>query len=119
MTDAPECPTCDFVTLEPKKSVENNEVIEDGWYCPDCESTYDGDTVFSWEDVDWPVWIEYESYNDTWRMYDLFLRQTGIHEDAMPDGFTEMKYTVFSVWFKITEDGTVHGPYDDRNGELI
>lgn len=114
-----ECPECGFEELEPRKTVENNEVIEgDGQYCPECEAEFGEDTVLDWDDIDFPVWIEWESYNDTWRMYDKFFRKTGLHEDVTVD-LRDMKYTVFHVWFRVDEDGSVEGPYDSKRGELI
>jgi len=114
------CPECGYDSLEVKKSVENNEVIEGGHYCPDCGEDFEEDTVLSWDDVAFPVWIEMQMYHDNWEMYRNFLRQTGLHEDAegMPS-LRDMKYTVCSLYFKVTESGEVEGPYNSRRGELI
>jgi predicted RNA-binding Zn-ribbon protein involved in translation (DUF1610 family) len=114
------CPECRYEPLEVKKSVENNEVVKGGYYCPDCGEDFAEDTVLRWDDVDFPYWIDYEPYDDNWQLYRDFLYATGLHEEAvgMPP-LRDMKYTVFTVWFKITEDGEVEGPYDSRGGELI
>jgi len=112
-----ECPNCGFDPLERRKQVVNNEVKEKGWYCPDCENEWDEDTTFRWEDCDFPLWIEYEHYEDNYEMLRKVEYQTNLLQDRIPAG--EMKYTVFTAWFKIDEDGSVEGPYDSRGGELV
>lgn len=112
-----ECPNCGHHPIERKKEVVNNEVKEKGYYCPDCKTDYSDNTTFEWESLDFPLWIEWESYEDNWGMLRHVERQTGVPEDRIPAG--EMKYTVFCVWYKVEEDGTVKGPYDSRGGEKI
>lgn len=111
-----ECPECGYYPLEVKKSIEDNEVVEGGHYCPDCGTDYGEDTVLDWDNVDWPVWIHWESYNDSWDMYRRFLRESGLHEDVAGDQ-RQMKYTVFSVWFRIDKDGSVNGPFENKGDD--
>lgn len=117
---AKQCPECGFDSLETKKTVENNEVIEGGWYCPNCEATFDSDVAIDWDDIDFPVWIGYESYNDTWEMWREFKYSTNFYDgDYNREAPRDMKYTTFTVWFKVNEYGSVEGPYDEKEGELI
>lgn len=69
------------------------------------------------EDLDMPIWVEMESYQDNYELWDNFWRQTGV--DEIPSDLKqEMKYSVFSVWYKVTEQG-VEGPYNEKKGELV
>lgn len=113
------CPECGFEELEPKKRVENNEVVEGGLYCPDCETEFKDDETLQWDDIDFPVWIEYEAYDDTFSLLRSFEYQTNLHRgdhDGTP-GLRDFKYTVFCVWYKVEKDGTVTGPYANRGDE--
>lgn len=99
-----ECVECNQNVENPK---ENNEGE------PVCINCY----VTTLDDINLPVWIEMESYNDNYELWDAFWRQTGVDEiDSSLK--KEMKYAVFYVWYKITEDG-VEGPYDKKKGELM
>ena len=115
------CLDCGYDSLEPKKKVtDDNDVVVGGMYCPDCGAEYDEDTVLRWDDVDFPVWISREWRDSKWDFYRDFLRTTGLHDDA--HGFPnvrDMKYTSILVYFKVTEDGDVEGPYDEKRGELL
>ncbi len=89
-----------------------SDVEEDGddVLCESCAET-------EWSDLDFPLWIDVEHYEDNWEMVERVNWATGIDMDKIPSD--EMKYTVFSVWFKITEGGLVKGPYDEKRGEKI
>lgn len=117
-TEGLECPECREATIEPKKKIVDNEVTVGGRYCASCGTDFDEGVKLSWDEIDFPVWIDWESYNDSWDMLRKFQYKTGLHDSAA-DGLTDMKYTVFSVWFRIDEDGSVNGPYDEKRGELI
>lgn len=69
------------------------------------------------ENLDFPVWVEWESYNDTYGLLENFCYHTGLDHEDVPIA-REMKYTVFCVWYKVTEDG-VEGPYSEKGGELL
>lgn len=70
-----------------------------------------------WGELDFPVWIHVEHYEDNWEFLRRFVEETGVDKHETPrEGF---KYCVFSVWFKVTEDGKRHGPYDDKRGDPI
>jgi len=112
-----QCPHCGFSPLEQRKQVIDNEVQERGWYCPNCQYEYDEGTTFRWEELDFPLWVEISHHDDSWGMLREVAYQTTVPEDRIPAG--EMKHTVFHVWFKITKDGSVAGPYDSKRGELV
>jgi len=116
--DTPSCPECGFDELEVSKSVENNEVQHDGWYCPDCEATFEDDTVLEWNSLSFPLWVEMESYNDNYQLLDSLCYQHNVHRDVVPNK-RAMKYSVFTVWYKIEGNGGVNGPYASRNGEEL
>lgn len=111
------CPDCTDFDLEPRKRVEDNEVVESGWYCPNCEESFDEDTTFSWSEIDFPVWIERSYRNYNWHLAELFRRQTGLHSSVSLG--REFKYDGVIVWWKVTEDGDVEGPYDEKRGERL
>lgn len=114
------CPDCGYDELEVKKSIERNEVIEGGRYCPDCGSDFDEGVTLQWDDIEFPVWVEMESYNDHWELWDTFRWDVNYYDgDRNRSAPSDMKYTVFSVYYKVEEDGSVEGPYDSKNGDLL
>jgi len=110
MTDY-ECPDCEA----------DLESVSNGWYCPDCTDSWSEDRLEelnkTWGDVDFPFWVEWESYDDTYGLARNVARQTDVPMDDIPSG--DMKYTVFTVWFRIDEHGGVYGPYDRKAGEKL
>lgn len=120
-TDDPpvyECIECGHEPLQVRKFVEDNEVQESGWYCPDCEETYEETETLEWGQLDFPVWFSFESYNDNYELLRRFCRCEGIREDIVPDK-REFKYCIFEAWFKVTEGGSLQGPYDSKRGERL
>lgn len=113
------CPACGFEELEPNKEVVNNEVREAGCYCPDCEATFTDDETLHWDDIDFPVWVEYESYDDDYQLLRNFARQADLYRgdyNGSP-GYGDFKYTVFYVYYKVERDGSVTGPYANKGDE--
>lgn len=105
-----ECPDC-------AGSVEE---VSNGWYCSACQHGHDAEEVEyerGFGDLDFPIWVEWESYNDTYGLLDNFCYQTGLEHEDVPIA-RDMKYTVINVWFKVTRDG-VEGAYDEKNGEKL
>lgn len=99
-----ECAECSQPVEKPKENKDGNPVHEKCY-------------TKTLDDLDLPEWIKMESYQDNYELWDSFWRQTGV--DEIPDDLKgEMKYTVFTAWYKVTEDG-VEGPYDEKNGELM
>jgi len=101
-----DCATCGTVVSRAKSDIPTDG--GGGYICDDCASPQE------WDDVEFPVWVDVEYYDDTWGLGRNFCRQTGLPEGEMT---REMKYTVFRAWYKVLEDGTVEGPYTERNGE--
>lgn len=69
-----------------------------------------------WGDLDFPIWVEWGDYNDTWKLADNIEFQHDV--DDVPD-YSTFKYVQYKVWFKIEEDGSVEGPFDEKEGEKI
>lgn len=113
------CPECGYDEVEVKKEVVENEVREGGTYCPDCQSNFKETEVLQWDEIDFPVWLSYESYDDGFGLLRDFEHKTGLHRgdyDGMPN-VRNFKYTVFHVYFKIEEDGSISGPYAEKGDE--
>lgn len=79
-------------------------------YCPECgNDEWETETKYDMDDVDFPVIIEYEAYEDTYGMWDRFTEHvfgTRLKESQIanvPDSLPPMKYTVFTTYWKITE----------------
>lgn len=68
-----------------------------------------------WDDIDFPVWIHYEFYDDTHEMLRDFEAKTGF-DGELPRGH-EMKYTTLVRWYKVEADGSVKGPYKNKGDE--
>lgn len=70
--------------------------------------------------ADFPVWFDYEIYNDTWDLNRAAQRALDIDDEDARQFFGQSgKYMVFSVWFKITENGDIKGPYREKEGEEL
>lgn len=123
MTDVDtQCPECGWMDgLEVNKAVDGNDVVESGVYCPDCETEFGEDTVLQWDDLEFPLWLHEEVRLDDWRLWRTLWRSENLYDGdygSIPDN-RDMKCQVFFVWFKITEDGDVEGPYDEKRGEKL
>ena len=100
-----------YTCAECGHTVENPKENEDG--DPVHEKCY----TKTLDDLDLPVWVEMESYQDDYQLWRAFYRKTGV--DEIPDDLKgDMKYAVFYAWYKITEDG-VEGPYTEKEGEKM
>jgi len=72
------------------------------------------------EDKEFPVWFDYEVYNDTWDLSRAAERALSIDSDQASSFLgREGKYMIFSVWFKITSGGDIKGPYRLKQGEKL
>jgi hypothetical protein len=94
-------------------------------YCPDCGAGPD-----PWQeearnyferDVDLPMIIEDERYDDDYGLWREFCQQAfghrGLKESTiknMPDGFPRMKHCTIRVYWKLTEDYNLKGPYMNK-----
>lgn len=120
-SERPSCPECGYAEVVPRKQVRNNEVVEEGRYCPECQTEYDEDTVLQWDQLDSPIWIHEELRLDNWALYDTFHYSENFHTgdyNGAPS-LRDMKCWLVPMWFKVNEDGSVEGPYDEKGGELL
>ena len=99
-----ECVECEQIVENPKENEDGDPVHEKCY-------------TKTLDDIDLPVWIKIESYQDNYELWRAFVRETGVDE-IRDDLKGEMKYSVFYVWYKVTED-SVEGPYDEKKGELM
>jgi len=93
-----------------------------GEYCSSCgaEDSWEEQPQYDFEDVDFPVIVEYEVYEDNYGLWDRFCRQvfdeygiTGEDIANVPGQFPRMKYTVFTTYWKVTESD-IEGPFLDE-----
>jgi transcription elongation factor Elf1 len=104
-----DCAECGYETTIQRDEIDEYE--DDGkLVCGECGMT-------PWERQDFPLWIEFESYNDHYELGSCVERQTGLDTDDIPIA-RDLKYAVFSVYYKITENG-VEGPYREKGGEKL
>lgn len=74
----------------------------------------------NWNDINFPVWVEHEFYDDTYELLRDFEHQTGFNsnmDDNDAPGLREFKYTTMLVWYKVTEGGSVTGPYANKGDQ--
>lgn len=101
---------------------ECGNVNDSAEYCPDCGCGEWVERVqFDFErDVDPPVIFETSVYNDTYGMWDAFCEQTfgrrvkGSQIANLPDGLPRMKYYEVSLYWVLTEDYELNGPFLDE-----
>ena len=103
------CSDCGDQTTTKVDETSENRYGE--FICPECAAPP------KWEDQSFPIWIELEHCEDNWKMLRRVSEYTGVPADDIPAG--EMKYCVVYAYFKINEDGSVEGPYDEKRGELL
>jgi len=91
-------------------------------YCSSCgaEDPWEEEPLYDFEDVDFPVIIEYEVYDDHHEMWNRFCSQVfGAYNLTSSDianasrQFPRMKYTVFHTYWKVTESD-IEGPFLDE-----
>jgi len=90
-------------------------------YCSHCgaEDPWTNKPKYDMDDVDFPVIVEYEHYNDDHGLWRRFTTQVfGQHVRGnqianVPNGLPRMKYCCPSTYWKITESD-VDGPYLSR-----
>lgn len=93
-------------------------------YCPSCgeEDPWVEQPCYDWEDVDLPVVFSYEVYRDHAELWNSFcasvfgkmeLRESDIAN--FPDGVPQMEYLIVDLYFKLTEDLELKGPFEERS----
>lgn len=105
---------CDSCGHKPRKETD---------HCPSCgtkepwvlENTHD------FEDVELPLVFSIEHYNDTYGLWKSFTESAfgayniqGSQIANVPDGLPKMKYCIVEVYFKLTEDYELEGPFLER-----
>lgn len=92
-------------------------------HCPECgaESPWIEENLYDFDDVNLPVVFSVEHYNDTYGQWMAFCdRVFGVYElqgkqiANLPDGMPKMKYCVVDVYFKLTEDFELKGPFLEK-----
>lgn len=89
-------------------------------YCPDCgaEDPWEEQPRYEFDEEDLPIVVEFEVYDDNHSLWRDFCNQyfgkyelRGSDIVGLPDDFPRMKYCTFSVYFKITEELELEGPF--------
>lgn len=92
-------------------------------YCPDCggESPWVEEPRYDFEDVDLPVVFSVQHYDDHHGMWRSFTGQVfDVHElkgsqiANLPTGLPSMKHCVVELYYKLTENLELEGPYLER-----
>ena len=92
-------------------------------YCPDCgaEEPWEKEPLYDFDDVELPIVVEYEHYNDTYGLWRAFCQQAfggevELEDVANYDGPSprDMKYCVINTYWVVDKSG-VDGPYLDRS----
>jgi hypothetical protein len=106
------CETCGLMVEED----------HDYTYCPDCgdEEPWIEQDKYTFDEDDLPYVFSYHVYNDTWGLWHAFCqayfgtRLEGDHIANLPSGFPRLKYIDTDLYFVITEDLDLKGPYVDE-----
>lgn len=90
-----------------------------GYYCKGDNKTWTFEefdrATRSWENIEFPVWVEHHVFSNRWDILKGVMEETGIDRKMVPDNYRRRMRTLnFSVWFKVTETG-VEGPYLNRD----
>jgi len=89
-------------------------------YCSQCGTAnpWKEQSAYQFDESDLPIVFSYEVYNDTYRLWNTFVHAywnahdlRGSDIDGLPEEFPKMKYCVFTVWFKVTEQYELEGPF--------
>jgi len=94
-----------------------------GNYCLECgNGSFETHTLYDFKrDVDLPVVFPFSVYNDHYELWNSFcetvwdtrLQPEDIANRPIP-GLPRMKYSTFDVYWKLTEDCELMGPFMDR-----
>jgi hypothetical protein len=90
-------------------------------YCPECgNGTWERHALYDFErDVDLPVVFPFSAYNDHYELWNSFCEavwdtRLTAQQIANIPGLPRMKYSEFEVYWKLTEDCELTGPFMDR-----
>jgi len=113
MTDKPTNRVC-------TECLNNHDTAD---YCPRCgNGEWDEQYQYDFErDVDLPFVFDYEVYDDNYQLWRTFCRAAfdqhelrGKQIANKPGTLPPMKYNVFKVWFKLTKNLELKGPFLDE-----
>lgn len=92
-------------------------------FCPECgvEDPWAEVPVYAFDDADLPIVFGHEFYDDNWDLWRSFASdyfgsgavETGDVAD-LPDAFPNLSTVCVTVYFRITEDYEMDGPYLSR-----
>lgn len=97
-----------------------NKGTEKDNYCPQCgsENPWVEKPKYSFDEEDLPIIFESSISRDNWELWDEFCDSyfgvrglKGSDIEGLPDNFPRLKYSYFSVYWKITKDLDIKGPY--------
>jgi hypothetical protein len=100
-----------------------NQTDERHEHCSVCgeQDPWVSEPKYDFDDVDFPVVIEREHYDDHYGMWRTFcaaaLGQYELDESQIanvPSGFPRMKYCVVQTYWKVTADYELKGPFLDE-----
>jgi len=101
----------------------DNVVRDESTFCPECgaEDPWDKRPMYEFDEDDLPTVISYESYNDTYKLWNNFCKQhfgnyelKGDDVAGLPEQFPSLKYCVFEVYFVVTKSYEMEGPFLTR-----
>lgn len=95
---------------------------EETKFCPECgaENPWIERNAYEFDEDDLPIVVSYEFYNDTFGLWDSFCedyfggRLKRKHIANLPNNFPKMKYCVHTVYFVVTENLELEGPFVDE-----
>lgn len=115
MTDKPTRTYCENCGKEPMSTPST--------YCPDCgsEEPWVTEPKYDMDDVDFPVIVEREHYDDDYGLWRDFCRQVfgaaelqGSDIANMPDSLPRMKYCVPTTCWVVYRD-SIEGPFLEKS----
>jgi len=89
-------------------------------YCSGCgeQNPWKERSAYQFDEDDLPIVFSYEVYDDGWQLWNRFAQDYwGVYElngsdvSGLPEQFPDLKYCVFTVWFKITDGYDLEGPF--------
>lgn len=93
---------------------------EETKFCPKCgaEDPWIERNAYEFDEDDLPIVFSFETYNDNWELWGEFYREYFGHSElkgsdiaGMPDDFPSLKYLMADLYFVITENLEVKGPF--------
>ena len=89
-------------------------------YCPSCgeESPWEEVPTYEFDEDDLPIAFSFSVSEDNWELWDAFCHQyfggaglVGSDIEGLPDEFPRLKCCFVDIWFVVTEEYEVEGPF--------